>query len=102
MAKLIEVSLCLSKLDKEQITTGKDGVTKYINLTISVNDEADQFNKDVQVWNKQTKEQSTAKVKKSYCGSGKVFWSNDGAVKTTTEPTIEYKTESKKDDGLPF
>lgn len=100
MAKLIEVSLCLSKLDKSQITTGKDGVTKYINLTVSVNDEKDQYDKDVQVWNKQTKEQSAAKEKKQYCGNGKVFWSND--AKVTTEPNTEYKTESKTNDGLPF
>lgn len=85
MAKLIEVSLCLSKLDKSQITTGKDGVTKYINLTVSVNDEADQYGKDVQVWNKQTKEQSQSKEKKTYCGNGKVFWDSNGKLSATKD-----------------
>ncbi len=99
MAKLIEVSLCLSKLDTNQITVGKDGVTKYINLTLSVNDEADQYGKDVQVWNKQTKEQSQAKEKKAYCGKGKVFWDSNGKVQTpSTTPSATPSTHT----GLPF
>jgi hypothetical protein len=42
------ISICLSDLPKEHITTAKNG-KKYINLTVSKKKEADQYGKDLSV-----------------------------------------------------
>lgn len=43
-----KVSICLSDLPKEYITTAKNG-KKYINLNINKKKEADQYGKDISV-----------------------------------------------------
>ena len=72
-----------------------DGTWK--NVTISVNDETDQYGKNVAVWETQTKEQREAGEKRNYCGNGQVFWTN-GSVNLA-----ERKEEKQEaNDGMPF
>jgi len=78
MGQLISVSIALAKIDKTRFTTDKNG-NKYLQLTLSVNDEADQYGKDVQVWMEQTKEEREAKASRVFCGNGKVVFGKGAA-----------------------
>jgi hypothetical protein len=97
MAQLIAVSVDLTKIDKTRIVEGKNG-GKYINLTISVNDEEDQYGNNVSLWQSQTKEEREAKENRLFLGNGKSLWSDsDKGAKTS-------KTSKKEEahNDLPF
>ena len=55
MSSLINVSINLQDLPKEKFVQGKKGV--YYNFTISVNDETNQFGKNVSLFDSQTVEE---------------------------------------------
>ena len=100
MARMINLSLCLTDIDKSLIQEAKNG-KKYVNLTVSVNDQSNDWGKDVSVWNEQTKEQREAKQSKVYCGSGKTFWTSEGGVVSQGTPSAPAVSDVE-DDGLPF
>ena len=75
MAKLLNLSIDVTKLDKKRFFVGKKGT--YAKLTVSVNDELDAYGQDVGCWIEQSQEERAAGEKKQYLGNGKVFWSND-------------------------
>jgi hypothetical protein len=93
MAKLIAVSIDVTKLDKSKFVTGKKGT--YANLTVSLNDEPDQYNNDVSVWEGQSEEERKNKADRNFLGNGKVVWSSEGQAKSPG------KKQEEKDD-LPF
>lgn len=103
MAKLLNLSINLSKIDKTKIILGKNG--KYLNLTVAVNDEKDNYDNDVSCWQGQTKEEVHEKDKKNYLGNGRVFWTNDN---TTTSPEAAQQSQqasqaaNELNDDLPF
>jgi hypothetical protein len=101
MAGLINASLNLSEIPKDALIPGKKG--KYINVTIAVNDDPDQFDQHCAITVQQTKEERAAKEKKVYLGNGKVVWSN-GVF--PDKPVYQAKTpiapEAKGSDDLPF
>jgi len=74
MASIIATSIDLSKITKDKIINGKKG--KYLPITITLNDELDQFGNQGPVVIQQTKEEREAKVGKTYLGNAKVVWSN--------------------------
>lgn len=74
-----------------------DGTWK--NVTIAINDETDQYGKNVAVWEQQTKEQRDAKEKKNYCGNGKVFWTDNVVKLAEREQVVE---NSAQENDLPF
>ena len=100
MAKLLSLSLDLTKIDKSKINQHSNG-SLYYEITVSVNDEPNQHGQDVSAWNKQTKEQQTAKEKKEYIGNGKVFWSSDAKPLQNITSTAEV-VSGNAIDGLPF
>lgn len=111
MAKLINLQIDLSKIDKTKIiTTDKNGQpfqsgAKYYSVTLSVNDDFDKFGNDIGCWNPQTKEQVAAKEKKIYLGNGKTFWSNDANFKKAEPQTDEQRfapVDVKPVEDLPF
>jgi hypothetical protein len=63
-------SICLSDIPKEKITEAKNG-KKYLNLTLWVNDTADQYGNIGSIQVSQTKEQRDAQEKKQYIGNFK-------------------------------
>jgi hypothetical protein len=71
---------------------------QYQNMTMSINDETDQYGNNASIWLAQTKEQREAKEKKTYVGNGKVTWTDGKIVKA------EFVEREKKDDKdlLPF
>lgn len=100
MASIISASINLSKIDKNKITTGKDG-NKYLNLTISVNDEKNQFDQDVSICHEQSKEERERKDKRVYVGSGKIVWKSQPNVSATERQPEAPSINNQKDD-LPF
>ena len=103
MASIIKESIALIKIPKEKIFVGKKG--KYLPITITINDELDQFGNQGPVVVEQTKEEREAKVAKTYLGNVKVVWTNgenvdtpprDGSTPTTPAP------ETKVAEDLPF
>jgi hypothetical protein len=71
---------------------------QYQNMTMSINDETDQYGNNASIWLAQTKEQREAKEKKTYVGNGKVTWTDGKIVKA--EFVEREKKEEKQD--LPF
>ena len=70
---------------------------EWHNVTISINDETNEWGKNINVWKSQTKEQREAKADKEFCGNGKVFW-NNGTIQNA-----ERKEEQQEvNDGMPF
>lgn len=70
---------------------------EWHNVTISINDETNEWGKNINVWKSQTKEQREAKADKEFCGNGKVFW-NNGSIQNA-----ERKEEQQEvNDGMPF
>tara|TARA_R100000656_G_scaffold516_3_gene814 strand:- start:595 stop:918 length:324 start_codon:yes stop_codon:yes gene_type:complete len=74
MAGIIKGSINLSNIPKDKIIVGKKG--KYLPITVTVNDEPDQFGNQGPICVDQTKEEREAKTAKTYLGNVKVVWTN--------------------------
>ena len=98
MAKILNVSVNVEKINKAKLIKGKKGT--YLSLNIAINDEKDQFENDCSVWENQSKEEREAKADKNYLGNGKIIWSND--PEATTQKAQEVGQEVDEDDDLPF
>lgn len=97
MSKLLSISLDVTKINKSELVTGAKGT--YLNLTVSLNDEADKFGNTVSAWQSQTKEQREAKENRNFLGNGKVLFDSDGASKPAP-PQQQQQQEEQSD--LPF
>lgn len=78
MASIIKASINLSEIPKDKVIIGKKG--KYLPITITINDELDQFNNQGPIVVAQTKEERDAKQKKTYLGNVQVVWTNGDNV----------------------
>ncbi len=99
MAEILSGSIDLSKIDKSKIVEKKlkDGSTaKFLNIQISVNNEADTYGNIAGLTIQQTQEERQAKTKKVYLGNLKRVWSDAPA------PTLETSKENDLSDSLPF
>ena len=74
MASIIKASINLNEIPKDKIYVGKKG--KYLPITITLNDELDQFGNQGPVVVEQTKDERDAKAPKTYLGNVKVVWTN--------------------------
>ena len=101
MASIIKASINLSEVPKDKIYVGKKG--KYLPITITLNDELDQFGKQGPVVVEQTKEERDAKAPKTYLGNVKVVWSNGTNVEPAprTDAPAPAPAAAPADD-LPF
>lgn len=95
MAKLINISIDVTKLDKTKFIAGQKGT--YANITVEVKDEADQFGNNASAWQSQSKEEREAKQNRNYLGNGKIIWSND----SNTSAPMNTSNNNAVDD-LPF
>lgn len=96
MARIISASIDVSKIDKSKLIDGKNGA-KYYNFDIIVNDEPNQYGKDVSISQSQTKEEREAKEKKVFIGNGKTVWSKE----STPKQEKQNRNESDSQD-MPF
>ena len=85
MASIIKASINLNEIPKDKIYVGKKG--KYLPITITLNDELDQFGNQGPVVVEQTKEERDAKAPKTYLGNVKVVWSNGQNVEPAPRDT---------------
>lgn len=74
MATILNTSINLTKIPKDKIIDGKKG--KYLPITVTINDELDQFGNNGPVTVQQSKEERDSKVDKVYLGNVKVVWTN--------------------------
>ena len=77
---------------------------KGIEITVSTNDETNEWEQNVSAFVAQSKEEREAKKKRFYVGNGKVFWT-DGKI-TVADKKEDTKPATVKnedvDDDLPF
>ena len=103
MASIIKASIDLNKIPKEKIFIGKKG--KYLPITITINDELDQFGNQGPVVVEQTKEEREAKVAKTYLGNVRVVWTNGENVDTPPRdgaPASTPVAKTEVEEDLPF
>lgn len=101
MASIIKASINLDAIPKDKIIIGAKG--KYLPITITINDEVDNYGNQGPVCVEQSKEEREAKEKKTYLGNVKVVWSNGSNVmpeQKSSEPR-QAPPQSAADD-LPF
>jgi hypothetical protein len=99
MAEILSGSINLNLIKKENIkeVTLKDGtIAKFLNIQISVNNEADTYGNIAGLTIQQTQEERQAKTKKVYLGNLKRVWSDAPA------PTLETSKKEDLSDSLPF
>ena len=105
MASIINASINLNNIDKTKIIEGKKG--KYLPITITLNDEVDQFGNQGPIIVAQKKEEREAKTAKTYLGNVQVVWTNGTNVpaaprdgqQASAQPA---KSLSPQEDDLPF
>lgn len=94
MSSMIGMSIDMTKVDTNKLKNGK-----YLNLTVSVNDETSSYGHNVSAWLEQSKEDREAGNKRDYCGNGKVFWT-DGKIEKAVHKIDGIETVKESD--LPF
>jgi len=102
MASIIKTSINLSDIPKEKIFVGKKG--KYLPITITLNDELDQFGNQGPVVVEQTKEERDAKSAKTYLGNVKVVWTNGTNVSVAPRDnnSAPAPAPAAAEEDLPF
>jgi hypothetical protein len=105
MASIIKTSINLNDIPKDKIINGKKG--KYLPITITLNDEVDQFGNQGPVMVEQSKEERDAKMAKVYLGNVKVVWTNGTNVgaaprQDAGQPVAQRAAAAVVEDDLPF
>ena len=103
MASIIKASINLNNIDKTKIIEGKKG--KYLPITITLNDEPDQFGNQGPIVVAQSKEEREAKTAKTYLGNVQVVWTNGDNVATAPrddQPQQAAQSLASQADDLPF
>lgn len=98
MSSLSDVYIKLETLEKLVDVLKKKG-EKGISITISLNDESNQYDQNVSAYVSQTKEQREAKKERFYVGNGRTFWGVGKVEKPDTPATPDSATS---DEDLPF
>ena len=103
MASIIKASINLNEIPKDKIYQGKKG--KYLPITITLNNEPDQFGNQGPVVVEQSKEERDAKAPKTYLGNVKVVWTNGTNVDTAprdNQPAGPAPAPTQVEEDLPF
>jgi hypothetical protein len=101
MASIIKASLNLSEIPKDKVIVGKKG--KYLPITITLNDEVDQFGNQGPIVVAQTKEERESKQAKTYLGNVQVVWTNgDNVAAAPRQDQPQQAVAAQPADDLPF
>jgi hypothetical protein len=103
MASIIKTSINLNMIPKDKIIIGKKG--KYLPITITINDELDQFGNNGPVIVAQSKEERESKLDKVYLGNVQVVWTNGDNVAVAPrddQPAQAAPVAEPVADDLPF
>lgn len=95
MSTLINVSIDLTKVDKSKLVKGK-----YLNMTVIVNDDLDNYGNNVAITIQQSKEERDLKASKTFLGNGKVVYTN-GEVKVAEKQFKPLQSTSDKFKDIP-
>jgi len=99
MASLSSLYLKKDVLDVLVKTLNSKG-EKGVNLTVSINDESDNYGQNVSAYVSQSKEDREAGKKRFYVGNGNVFWT-DGNIVRADKQAPTQKAQPVQED-LPF
>jgi hypothetical protein len=101
MASIIKASINLNLVDKTKIIEGKKG--KYLPITITINDEPDQFGNQGPIVIAQSKEERETKTAKTYLGNVQVVWTNgENVAAAPREEQPQQAPVAMPADDLPF
>ena len=105
MASIIRASINLTNIDKSKIIVGKKG--KYLPITVTLNNEVDQFRNNGPLIMAQTKEEREAKEPKVYLGNVQIVWTDGNNVDVAPRDNVQVKTKpvqvkKEVEDDLPF
>lgn len=103
MASIVNFSIDLTKIPKDKIIDGKKG--KYLPITLTLNDEVDNYGNNGPVIVAQSKEEREAKVAKVYLGNATVAWTNGQNVEPAPregQPQRQAAPAPVEDIDLPF
>ena len=101
MALILATSINLNEIPKDKIIVGKKG--KYLPISITLNDELDQFGNQGPVIVSQSKEEREAKTTKVYLGNVKLVWTNGEVKKFDVQQQAAPQPQVEKvEDDLPF
>ncbi len=89
MSTLYNGSICLTDIPKDKITTSEKNGKKYLNITLWINDTADQYGNIGSLQISQTKQQREGGEKKVYIGNVKPQGSNPTPSGAPAEGEIE-------------
>jgi hypothetical protein len=84
MATILNLSIDSKRFSKNDLKNGQ-----YLNVTIAINDETNQYGQNVSAWLAQSKEERDEDAERVYVGNGKTLWT-DGKI------SVEGKDEKKK------
>jgi len=104
MGKLISISIDVKAIDKSKLINHSNGKV-YLNMTMDLKDESDQYGNDCSVWIQQSKEERDAKARREFLGNGKVLWSDSTSNPATASKGAPAGTMAEMppvDDDLPF
>ena len=102
-SSLISASIDITKIDKTRLGKGK-----YLNFTVSINGDTNQYGQNVAIVESQSKEEREEKMAKNYLGNGKVVWSEDGGIVVADKVDVVNNSEQnapreeEAGDDLPF
>lgn len=92
MSTMIALEFDIDKLNElpvTEYTRKSDGkIKRVVKLTVSINDETNQFGQNVSAWGEQTSDERAAKKGRIYAANGKVFWT-DGNIKIAVKPETD-------------
>lgn len=94
MSAIINLSIDVTKIDESKLIKGKKGT--YLNLTVSVNNELDNYGNNASCYISQSKEEREAKANRTYLGNGKVAWT-DGTI-TKAQQRAQPEPYHQNDD----
>jgi len=105
MASIIKTNINLNDIPKDKIYKGKKG--SYLPITITLNDEVDNYGNQGPVVVEQSKEEREAKAPKVYLGNVKVVWTNGTNVQPAPKDGQPAQAQpaqslSPQEDDLPF
>ena len=105
MASLNDLYIKEQTLDTLLKTIRKKG-EKGISLTVSINDDTNQWGQNLSAYVSQSKEDREAKKDRFYVGNGKTFWT-DGKIAVAEKKTEEAVQDAvvisdDNSDSLPF
>ena len=101
MAGIVKANINLDAIPKDKIYKGKKG--RYLPISITINDEPDQFGNQGPVIVDQTKEEREAKSEKTYLGNVKVVWTNGMFPDRVTDNQPQKQAQPKVEEAdIPF